>query len=82
MCVRNQPASQPARSPLAAPRSPVQAISIELRNQPAFCREEDMDLDVEVPSFGRVRLDIAHYGVWQACGKQEGSRRVAEGSGG
>ena len=34
--------------------SPLQAVSIELRNQPAFCREEDMDVLVEVPSLGRV----------------------------
>ena len=63
---------------------PLQAVSIELRNQPAFCRDEDRDVLVEapapgrlpspqpepernphpnsnqVPSFGQVRLDIAH----------------------
>ena len=66
--VRNQLASQPLTAPppppppqpltgLTASRSPVsplQAVSIELRNQPAFCREEDMDVLVEVPSLGRV----------------------------
>ena len=62
--VRNQLASQPLTAPppqlltgLTTSRSPVpplQAVSIELRNQPAFCREEDMDVLVEVPSIGRV----------------------------
>ena len=96
VCARRQLASQPRAAPhnpaqlltaLTACRSPVpplQAVSIELRNQPAFCRDEDRDVLVEapapgrlpspqpepernphpnsnqVPSFGQVRLDIAH----------------------
>ena len=63
VCATNWPRSPSQPSPpqpltgLTASRSPVsplQAVSIELRNQPAFCREEDMDVLVEVPSLGRV----------------------------
>ena len=42
---------------LTASRSavpPLQAVSIELRNQPAFCRDEDMDVLVEAPALGRA----------------------------
>ena len=42
---------------LTASRSavpPLQAVSIELRNQPAFCRDEDMDVVVEAPALGRA----------------------------
>ena len=63
---RRQQASQPRAAPhrhaqlltaLTASRSavpPLQAVSIELRNQPAFCRDEDMDVLVEAPALGRA----------------------------
>ena len=42
------------------------AVSIELRNQPAFCRPEDMDVTIDVPHFGRVTLDVAYGGMFYA----------------
>ena len=52
----SSPPSQPLAA-LTASRSavpPLQAVSIELRNQPAFCRDEDMDVLVEAPALGRA----------------------------
>tara|TARA_B110001452_G_scaffold140678_1_gene116983 strand:- start:3272 stop:4123 length:852 start_codon:yes stop_codon:yes gene_type:complete len=43
------------------------AVSITLRNQPAFCREADMDVVVDVPhGVGKVTMDIAYGGMWYA----------------
>lgn len=41
-------------------------VSIELRNQPAFCRPEDMNVTIDVPHFGRVTLDVAYGGMFYA----------------
>ena len=59
VCARHQLASQPRAAPrrhhsLSHPVPPLQAVSIELRNQPAFCRDEDMDVVVEAPAPGRL----------------------------
>ena len=62
-CMRTVRAASRPHSPaqlltaLTASRSavpPLQAVSIELRNQPAFCRDEDMDVLVEAPALGRA----------------------------
>lgn len=36
---------------------------VTLRNAPAFCRPEDMDVEIDVPHFGKVRADIAYGGM-------------------
>lgn len=40
------------------------AQRIELRNAPAFCRPEDMDVVLDVPHVGRVTVDIAYGGMF------------------
>ena len=42
------------------------ATSINFRNQPAFCRREDMDLTIDVPHFGPVPVTISYGGMWYA----------------
>ena len=39
------------------------AVRITLRNAPAFCRPQDMDVRVEVPEIGEVRVDVAFGGM-------------------
>lgn len=40
------------------------ATRIELKNAPAFCRPQDMDVVLDVPEVGRVVVDIAYGGMW------------------
>lgn len=42
------------------------AVRVTLRNAPAFCRPEDMDVTVDVPHFGKVSLDVAYGGMHYA----------------
>ena len=42
------------------------ALAVTLHNQPAFCRVSDMDVMIEVPHFGPVRVTIAYGGMWYA----------------
>ena len=39
------------------------ATRIELRNAPAYCRPRDMDVVVDVPTLGKVTVDIAYGGM-------------------
>ena len=41
-------------------------VQVTLRNIASFCRPEDMDVDIEVPEIGKVRLDIAYGGMFYA----------------
>lgn len=60
---------------LEAPAGPI-AISAQCKdgkcdtvkflNAPAFAREEDLDLTINVPHLGPVKVDIAYGGMWYA----------------
>ena len=52
--------------PIEAECAHGRVTSVTLRNQPAFCRRRDMDLSIDVPTFGRVRLDVAYGGMFYA----------------
>ncbi len=39
-------------------------LGVTLRNQPAFCRSQDLDLLVNVPHVGEVRVSVAYGGMW------------------
>jgi proline racemase len=42
------------------------ATAVTLRNQPAFCRERDMDVEVQVPHVGSVNVTVAYGGMFYA----------------
>jgi len=42
------------------------ALEVTLRNTPGFCRPQDMDVVVDVPTFGEVTLDVAYGGMHYA----------------
>lgn len=42
------------------------ALSITFHNQPAFCRARDMDVSIDVPHVGPVRVTTAYGGMWYA----------------
>ena len=39
-------------------------LGVTLRNQPAFCRAQDMDLRIDVRTLGEVRVSVAYGGMW------------------
>lgn len=39
-------------------------LGVTLRNQPAFCRAEDMDLRIDVRTIGEVSVSVAYGGMW------------------
>mmetsp|Transcript_13715 Transcript_13715/g.44795 ORF Transcript_13715/g.44795 Transcript_13715/m.44795 type:complete len:414 (+) Transcript_13715:89-1330(+) len=40
--------------------------SITLRNQPAFCRPRDLDVEIDVPQYGKVCVSLAYGGMHYA----------------
>lgn len=42
------------------------AVQVTLKNVPSFCRPQDMDVEIQVPELGRVRVDIAYGGMFYA----------------
>jgi proline racemase len=40
--------------------------NVTFRNAPAFAREEDLNLMIEVPTLGPVPVDVAYGGMWYA----------------
>ena len=42
------------------------ATSVTLRNQPAFCRERDTDVEIDVPHIGKVTVTVAYGGMFYA----------------
>ena len=41
-------------------------VRTTLVNAPAFCRPADMDVTINVPTIGEVKVDIAYGGMWYA----------------
>ena len=52
--------------PIEAECAHGRVVSVTMRNQPAFCRPQDMDLVIDVPHIGKVPMSIAYGGMWYA----------------